>query len=146
MEGIIMNSQLLSYKYLDLESFPNIVLTLHDFESDSEYESLIYVLDKLMESKESFSLLVETIHVRNMKIKYLFSFGKYIKSLSMNNDIKLSQTRINVYDNINFNILTTLFCVLAKPISPVHVYLFEGGYNDDNKVRKLQKVKVFEPK
>ena len=132
-----------SHKYLNTESFPDIVLTLYDFKNDTEYNELISKLDELFKYKEPFNLLVETIHVRAMKIKYLYSFGKYINSISSNREIFLTKTTINVYDMFNFNIIATLFRFIAKPISTVCIILYDGGYEYRDEVRKIKKINTF---
>lgn len=134
-----------SHQYLNTESFPDIVLTLYDFENDMEYNRLIRNLDSLLEYKEPFNILVETIHVRAMKMKYLYSIGKYINSISSNEHLQLKKVTINVYDMLNFNIMSTLFRFIAKPVSHVYIVLYDGGYNYVDGARSIKKTNTFLP-
>ena len=140
------NIQFFSYKYLDVESFPDVALTLHDFKDDNEYNNLEKSLELLLTKNEPFSMYVETIHVRDMNIKYLYKFGKFLNEINKKSDqIKLKEVKINVYDNIVYGALFTLFTFITKPIVEIYIYFYEGGYNDLSGMRKLKKTKIFKP-
>lgn len=141
------NIQFFSYKYLDVESFPDVTLTLHDFKDDDEYNNLEKSLQLLLTKKEQFSIFVETIHVRNMNVKYLYKFGRFLNEINKNSkEIKLKYVKINVYDNIVYGALYTLFTFITKPIVPIEIYFYYGGYNDISNIRKINKIKLFKPK
>ena len=139
-------NQFFLYKFLDVEAFPDVTLTLHDLKDDSEYDNLEKSLELLLTKKEQFSIYVETIHVRNMNIKYLYRFGKFLNEINKKSDqIKLKEVKINVYDNIVYGALFTLFTFITKPIVEICICFYEGGYNDLSGIRKIKKIKIFKP-
>tara|TARA_A100001015_G_C14932334_1_gene688977 strand:- start:7 stop:369 length:363 start_codon:yes stop_codon:yes gene_type:complete len=118
-----------------------------DITNESAYNAIIDTLETFYERNDSFYLIIETKNVRNVHFHYLYKFGNYLNRLKTRNPQELKQTQIYVYDDFIYNLLYTLFVWISKPIAPVKVIYYNGGYNDmSNNKRSIKKIKNFYPK
>ena len=123
------------------------ILYMTDITNESAYNAIIDTLETFYERNDSFYLIIETKNVRNVHFHYLYKFGNYLNRLKTRNPQELKQTQIYVYDDFIYNLLYTLFVWISKPIAPVKVIYYNGGYNDmSNDKRSIKKIKNFYPK
>ena len=101
---------------LDTSNFPNILINLISIENDKNYNELIEKLEEIYLIKDKINLYVETILVKNISMKYLYKFGKYLNDIRKRNPI-IEYIEIKVYDNVVFTLLNTLFTFVSKPIT-----------------------------
>ena len=118
-----------------------VKINMGNIESDESFKELTDSLDELYESKQKFNLLIETIDVENISLKYLYKFGKYLNSLKRR-ECLLEFTVIRVYDNYNYGLLYTLFTFLASPVAKVTVIYYEGGYNKEINIQNRNIIKM----
>ena len=124
------------------------LLILSDITNDKQYNTMTKEIDSFYNKFKKFYLKIETIHVRKIHLKYLYKFGTYLNSLKYKNPQYLQGTIIHVYDDLNFNLLSTLFTFISSPIAKVSVFYFEGGYtiNSSNQNRSIKKIKYYFPR
>lgn len=118
-----------------------VKINMGNIESDESFKELTDSLDDLYESKQKFNLLIETIDVENISLKYLYKFGKYLNGLKKR-DCLLEFTIIHVYDNYNYGLLYTLFTFLASPVAKVTVIYYDGGYNKKIHIKNRNIIKM----
>ena len=116
-----------------------ITLYLKDLQEDIKYNELIKTLDDLYENNKRFNLLIDTYLMKNVKIKYLYLFGMYLKNLK-NKPRLLQYTIIEVYHDYIYNLLYYLFTYLSKPVAKVTVihYIHKNINNDINNIIKIK--------
>ena len=66
---------------IDKSNFPNIIVNLISIENDKSYNQLIEKLEEIHEIKTKITLHVETILVKNISMKYLYRFSKYLNEI-----------------------------------------------------------------
>ena len=130
---------------IDKSNFPNIIVNLISIENDENYNQLIEKLEELHEIKIKFTLHVETILVKNISMKYLYRFGKYLNEIRKRTPI-IEYIEIKVYDNVVFTLLNTLFTFVSKPITKTSIMFYDGGYDENIKNRNVIKTKIFNVK
>ena len=128
-------------------SCPQETLCMTDITNEHEYNEIIDTLEGFYDKKQPFFLIIETKNVRNVHFHYLYKFGSYLNEVRTRNPQELKGTQIHVYDDLNYNLLYTLFVWISKPVAPVKVIYYNGGYNDmSNEKRSIKKIKNYYPK
>ena len=116
-----------------------ITLYLKDLQEDIKYNELIKTLDDLYENNKRFNLLIDTYLMKNVKIKYLYLFGIYLKNLKTRPKL-LDYTIIEVYDEHIYNLLYYLFTYLSRPVAKVTVIHYKDKciINNVNNIIKMK--------
>lgn len=125
------------------------VLILRDIQTDTQFHAMTQQIDAMYANQTPFWMLIETQHVRDIKPKYLYQFGKYLNSLKVITPQLLQYSQIHVYNDIIFNILYTLFIFIARPVAKVTVIYYDGGYTPTNipiGQRNIKKIKEYFPR
>ena len=130
---------------IDKTNFHNIIVNLISIENDKNYNELIEKLEELHEIKSEITIHVETILVKNISMKYLYRFGKYLNEIRKKSPM-IEYIEIKVYDNVVFTILNTLFTYVSKPITKTTIVFYNGGYDENIKNRNIIKTKIFNVK
>jgi hypothetical protein len=122
-------------------------IILNDIDNDQEFNAMIQSINDIYNQNKPFQLYIETQNVRHIKIQYLYKFGRYLNSLKSRNPQHLKRTRIHVYDDLNFNLLYTLFTFISSPIAKVSVIYYEGGYTSTlpYEQRTIKKIREYYP-
>ena len=121
-------------------------MILHDIENEVQYQELISQLDEIYKQQFPFCILIETAHVKNIHMKYLYQFGSHLNGLKSIQPRYLQYTTIHVYDDLIYNLLYTLFIFVAKPIAKVTVIYFDGGYEQTHQPHQnIKKIKHYFP-
>ena len=122
-------------------------LVMTNITNEHEYNEIINTIERFYERNYCFFLIIETKNVRNVHFHYLYKFGNYLNQLRNRNPQELQETQIYVYDDFIYNLLYTLFVWISKPVAPVKVIYYNGGYSDiSNEKKSIKKIKNYYPK
>ena len=124
-------------------------LILRDIQNDTQFHAMIQEIDAMYTSQTPFWMMIETQHVRDIKPKYLYQFGRYLNNLKTIRPQLLQYSQIHVYNDLIFNLLYTLFIFIASPIAKVTVIYYDGGYTPTNipiGQRNIKKIKEYFPR
>ena len=124
-------------------------LILRDIQNDTQFHAMIQEIDAMYASQTPFWMMIETQHVRDIKPKYLYQFGRYLNNLKTTRPQLLQYSQIHVYNDLIFNLLYTLFIFIASPIAKVTVIYYDGGYTPTNipiGQRNIKKIKEYFPR
>ena len=120
-------------------------LILRDIQNDTQFHAMTQEIDAMYASQTPFWMMIETQHVRDIKPKYLYQFGRYLNNLKTIRPQLLQYSQIHVYNDLIFNLLYTLFIFIASPIAKVTVIYYDGGYTPTNipiGQRNIKKIKI----
>jgi hypothetical protein len=122
-------------------------LVIHDIVNDSQYRAIVEEINGFYEEGNPFWLLIETRQVKKIHMPYLYKFGGFLRSLRSRTPSLLCYSVINVYDDLIYNMLYTLFTFLSKPTAKVTVFYYEGGYDcaTPNEERNIKKITNYFP-
>ena len=124
-------------------------LILRDIQNDTQFHAMTQEIDAMYASQTPFWMMIETQHVRDIKPKYLYQFGRYLNNLKTIRPQLLQYSQIHVYNDLIFNLLYTLFIFIASPIAKVTVIYYDGGYTPTNipiSQRNIKKIKEYFPR
>ena len=124
-------------------------LILRDIQNDTQFHAMTQEIDAMYTSQTPFWMMIETQHVRDIKPKYLYQFGRYLNNLKTIRPQLLQYSQIHVYNDLIFNLLYTLFIFIASPIAKVTVIYYDGGYTPTNipiGQRNIKKIKEYFPR
>ncbi len=124
-------------------------LIIRDIQNDTQFHAMTQEIDAMYASQTPFWMMIETQHVRDIKPKYLYQFGRYLNNLKTIRPQLLQYSQIHVYNDLIFNLLYTLFIFIASPIAKVTVIYYDGGYTPTNipiDQRNIKKIKEYFPR
>ena len=124
-------------------------LILRDIQNDTQFHAMTHEIDAMYASQTPFWMMIETQHVRDIKPKYLYQFGRYLNNLKTIRPQLLQYSQIHVYNDLIFNLLYTLFIFIASHIAKVTVIYYDGGYTPTNipiGQRNIKKIKEYFPR
>ena len=124
-------------------------LILRDIQNDTQFHAMTQEIDAMYASQTPFWMMIETQHVRDIKPRYLYQFGRYLNNLKTIRPQLLQYSQIHVYNDLIFNLLYTLFIFIASPIAKVTVIYYDGGYTPTNipiGQRNIKKIKEYFPR
>ena len=129
-----------------MEHIKEEILILGNITNDDQFNTMTRSIESFYDKMTPFYLKIETQMVRKIKWNYLYKFGNYLNTLKQKSPQYLRGTTIHVYDDLNFNLLYTLFTYISSPIAKVSVFYFEGGYTPTNTSREIKKIKNYYPR
>lgn len=130
------------------------ILTLSCVEDDNSFNEIVSKIDTMYAKKQKFWMLIETKHVKNVHLQYLYKIGKYLNNVRLTYPKYLQYTYIYVYDDRVFNLLYTLFTYVSKPIAKVTVIYYEHNETDSKaskvsnapkEIKEIKKIKEYYP-
>jgi len=130
-------------KMIDYSDFPLIRMNLPDITNDTVYNEIVDGMEGFYDHKKNFQLEIETKNVKEIHMRYMYRFAKFLHKLRKKTPQYLQHTTINIYENLIYNLMYTLFTFLSKPIAPVKLIFWTSREN--NSERKITKIQNFYP-
>ena len=123
-------------------------LLLSNVENEEQFNSIVKSINAMYQKDKPFWMSIETQNVRNVHLKYMYKIGKYLNNVRTKYPKLLQYSYINVYNDLVFDLLYTLFTFVSKPIAKVTVIYYEGGYvsTPTREMNKIKKMKEYYPK
>jgi hypothetical protein len=117
-------------------------MALTDITNDMVYHTMERDIERCYELGSPFVLNIECKDVKDIHMKYLYRFAKFLARLKKKTPQLLQHSKIHIYDSFIYNLLYTLFTFLCKPIAPVEVFVWTSR---DLNTRTIKKIHKFYP-
>ena len=118
---------------------PHIKMVLTDITNDDFYNSMERDMEGYYDLGNYFTLEIECKDVKDIHMKYLYRFAKFLNSLKKKSPQLLTRTTIHIYDKFIYNLLYTLFTFLCKPIAAVEVVYWDSRDLENRTIKKIHK-------
>ena len=118
---------------------PHIKMVLTDITNDEFYNDMEKDMEGYYELGYPFILTIECKDVKDIHMKYLYRFAKFLNKLKKKSPQLLQRTTIHIYEKFVYNLLYTLFTFLCKPIAPVEVVFWSSRELDSRAIKKIHK-------
>ncbi len=141
MEDINLTTE---FKLIDISDFPLIRMNLVDITNDIVYNEIENGMESFYTHGKEFRLIIETKNVKDINMKYLYKFAKFLHRMKSKDPQYLAHTTIHIYENFIYNLMYTLFTFLSKPIAPVKLIFWESR-ECTQESKNIKKIKIFYP-
>ena len=133
-------------KTFDYSKFPHIVVNLPTINNEQIFKYITSEFESFYSYNKDFTLELETIHIDNVPIVYLYKFGNFLKKLKKRFPPLLQHTTIHIYNDYIYYLINILFNTICKPLAEVKILYWNGDYTDvPKKDRVLKKELIIRP-